>query len=103
MNREDRIREVLRRHFEPLLLGVENESHQHAGPATESHFKVLIVSDKFQGLSRIDRQRLVQEALKSEFTQGLHALTQRVLTAEEYQAGLGKNFVSPNCISKKIK
>lgn len=103
MSREQRIREILSQHFDPLLLGIENESHQHAGPATESHFKVLIVSDRFQGLSRVERQRAIQDLLKFEFQQGLHALTQRALTPEEHQKGLSQGFVSPNCITKKIK
>lgn len=103
MSRELRIREILAEKFDPLVLGIENESHQHAGPATESHFKILIVSEKFVGLSRIDRQRLVQDPLKPEFDLGLHALTQRALTPEEYQQGQGKDFVSPTCVTKKIR
>lgn len=63
----------------PIRLDVINESHLHAGhhgsPGTgESHFRVLIVSPKFAGRSRIDRHRLVNETLAAELKGGVHAL-----------------------------
>lgn len=101
MSRENRIRHILTENLKPSVLGIENESHQHAGPATETHYKVLVVADCFKGLSRIERQRKVQDLLNEEFSQGLHALTQRALTPEEYQAGAGDGFVSPACLGKR--
>ena len=56
-------------------LDLEDESHQHAGRAgQESHFKILLVSNDFVGKSRVQRQRSINEQLKSEFETGLHAL-----------------------------
>lgn len=98
MSREQRIRSTIEESLQPVALGVENESHQHSGPATESHFKVLVVADIFAGKSRIERQRLINDLLKDEFTSGLHALTQRLLTPEEYAKGAGEGFVSPACM-----
>jgi BolA protein len=71
MNMEQTIREKLTDAFTPQSLEVENDSHRHAGhagsPGTgESHFRVKIVSDKFSGLSRVERHRLVNEALAAE-------------------------------------
>ncbi len=56
-----------------------NELHLHAGhrnsPGTgESHFRVLVVSSAFAGKSRVDRHRLVNEALAAELKGGVHAL-----------------------------
>ena len=56
-----------------------NESHLHAGhrssPGTgESHFRVLIVSDAFAGKSRVERHRIVNEVLRDELKDGVHAL-----------------------------
>lgn len=98
MNREARIFEFLQKALAPTVLEIENESHMHAGPASETHYKVLIVSPFFEGKSRIDRQRAVNEALKDEFSQGLHALTQRALTPAEFDTQKDAlNFISPEC------
>lgn len=66
----------------------------------ETHFKVLVVSTAFQGLARVPRQRQVHELLADEFKKGLHALTIRALTPEEYASGAAKGFVSPSCANR---
>jgi len=76
---EETIREKLTQAFSPLSLEVENDSHRHAGhagsPGTgESHFRVHIVSEKFNGLSRVERHRLVNEALAPMLRGQIHAL-----------------------------
>ena len=68
MSAEMRMRETLTVAFAPSRLEIVNESEMHAGhrssPGTgESHFRILIVSDKFTGRSRVDRHRLVNEIL----------------------------------------
>ena len=65
--------------FAPSELDVIDDSAKHAGhagarPEGETHFKVIIVSDKFDGMSRVAMQRAVNAALKPEFDSGLHAL-----------------------------
>lgn len=89
-----------------LKLNIENESHRHAsgrgakGRVVETHFKALVVSAVFAGLSRIERQRRVLDAVADELSVGgVHALTLRCLTAEEDAAGLAEGFISPNCRS----
>lgn len=72
----------------PTRLEVENESHLHAGHAGSpgtgaSHFRVTIVSDKFDGLNRVARQRLVYDLLKAEMDGPVHALALRTLTPGE--------------------
>lgn len=86
-------------------MGVENESHHHNVPLnSETHFKVLLVSEKFSGLGRVARQRLVNEVLSEEFKTGLHALTQMTLTPEEYEEKKGSlQFVSPECLGGSKK
>jgi BolA protein len=79
MSAEARIREKLILALEPQRLDVINESELHAGhrssPGTgESHFRILIVSPKFEGLSRVARHRLVNEALSDELKGKIHAL-----------------------------
>ena len=74
-----RIEEKLRAALAPDRLEVVDESHRHAGhagsrPGGNTHFRVKIVSSRFEGLSRIARQRLIHEVLAEEFASGVHAL-----------------------------
>lgn len=89
MTMEDRIRARLTEAFAPADLTIVNESHLHAGhhgsPGTgSSHFRVHIVSARFAGASRIERHRLVNEALAVELQGGIHALA---IKAEAPAAG----------------
>jgi BolA protein len=84
----DAIRKNLERMFSPERLEVEDDSarhHGHAGASEsgESHFNVVIVSSVFQGMSRVERQRRVNAALKDQFAAGLHALSIKALAPEE--------------------
>lgn len=79
MTMEDRIVERLTTVFAPLALEVVNESHLHHGHANspgsgQSHFRVHVVSARFTGLGRLERHRLVNEALAEELSAGIHAL-----------------------------
>lgn len=78
MSAETRIREKLSHAFDPTELIIENESERHAGhrssPGTgESHFRVTIVSKAFAGKSRLERHRMVNEAVKDELKGPVHA------------------------------
>jgi BolA protein len=79
MTVEQTIRSKLAQAFEPARLDVVNESHLHHGhhgsPGTgESHFRVHIVAAGFAGKSRVERHRLVNDALKDELAGPIHAL-----------------------------
>ena len=82
MNREQRILLQMKA-LQPLQVELKNDSHKHAshvehlgsaGFTGETHYKLTIVSDFFNGKSRIDRQRMIMDLLKEEFSSGLHAL-----------------------------
>lgn len=95
---EKRILHKISTSFSPVHVEVVNESHQHSVPVnSETHFKVLVVSARFEGLSRIARQRLVHEVLIEELKTGVHALTQRTLTPAEWEREGAASFVSPPC------
>jgi len=79
MSVEASIREKLVQALQPTRLDVVNESHLHAGhrssPGTgDSHYRVLVVSAAFAGKSRIDRHRMVNDALAAELRDKVHAL-----------------------------
>ncbi len=87
----------------PVYLELENESHQHSvPPGSETHFRLLVVSDVFEGESRISRQRKVNDLLKVELEGPIHALTQRALTPSEYKSQ-NSEFKSPNCRGKNLQ
>jgi BolA family transcriptional regulator, general stress-responsive regulator len=70
----------LRERFAPTALSVVDESAAHAGHAGAgdsgegTHFRVTITSAAFQGTTRVQRHRLVYDALDDFFALGLHAL-----------------------------
>jgi BolA family transcriptional regulator, general stress-responsive regulator len=70
----------LRERLQPTSLEVIDESLQHAGHAGANgsgfgtHFRVRITSQLFTGKSRVQRHRLVYDALQDFIDQGLHAL-----------------------------
>lgn len=99
------IQEKLTQAFNPRELGVENESHNHSVPVgSETHFKVLIVSDSFKGQSRVERQQAIYKVLSEELKSGVHALSQRAYTTEEWEKEKRKlNFVSPECLGGSKK
>ena len=100
--RENRMKAKLQGAIQDAEVYLENESHTHSVPkGSETHFKLLIVSDQFIGLSKVARQRLVYSHLDSEFKSGLHALTLRAVSFEERDNGHGENFVSPECLGGK--
>ena len=79
MNTRDAILEKLSRAFAPSRLDVVDESHQHAGHAGhreggETHYRVYIVSEAFQGKSRIERHRMINATLAAELAGSVHAL-----------------------------
>ena len=81
--------------LEPTVLEIVDESWQHAGHAgnpakddasAETHFVVDVVSEKFNGMKQVTRQRHVYALLEEEFNEkGLHALQMSTKTPEEYE------------------
>lgn len=77
----------------PAELEVTDESHLHAGHAGardgRGHFRVRIVSERFAGLPRLARHRLVYDAVGDLMQTDIHALAVTALTAEEAQRQAG--------------
>lgn len=99
MSRQATIQHLLTEAFPPLHLEVIDESRMHSVPeGSQSHFKILLVSDRFQGMKAIDRQRRINKLLAGEFTTGLHALTLHLWTPDEWFARGGMAPDSPPCL-----
>jgi len=87
MDRRARIEARLREAFAPLALAVEDESHRHRGHAGAAggagHFRVKLVSERFRGVARVQRHRLVYDALASEIGPEIHALALELRSPDE--------------------
>lgn len=80
-------------------LEVINESGNHnVPPGSESHFKVVLVSDDFNGDNLLARHRKVNEILKDELQNKIHALALHTYTLGEWQAEKGNAPMSPPCL-----
>jgi BolA protein len=79
MRMQERIRARLSEALAPQSLDVVDESSKHAGhagarPGGETHYRIAIVAAAFAGKSRVQRHRLVYDALAAEIADGVHAL-----------------------------
>lgn len=84
--------------FAPSVLEVINESHGHNVPAgSESHFKVVVVSDKFDGQRSLQRHRSVNEVLQAELAGQIHALSIVAYTPAQWADKGGATPASPPC------
>ncbi|MFE8071979.1 BolA/IbaG family iron-sulfur metabolism protein [Marinobacteraceae bacterium S3BR75-40.1] len=99
MSIQTQLEQKLSSHFQPQHLEVENESHQHAVPPnSETHFKVTLVSDAFEGKRKVARHQAVYQIVNDELQQGLHALALHIYTPEEWQARQQQSPDSPECM-----
>lgn len=87
MDRRGRIEARLREAFAPLALEVVDDSARHRGHAGASsgagHFRVVLVSERFRGASRLARHRMVYDALAGELRDEIHALELSTRSPEE--------------------
>jgi BolA protein len=87
-DRRSRIEEKLARELEVLHLELVDESHLHAGHegarSGGGHFRATIVSSRFEGLSKLEAQRLVYGILSEEMAGEIHALSMTTLTPRQW-------------------
>ena len=92
---ENKITEAL----SPSHLMVVNESYMHSvPPGSESHFKLVVVTDSFDGVPRVRRHQTVNGILKDELAGPLHALSMETLTPAEWERKGGVVRESPDCL-----
>lgn len=85
--------------LQPAVLQVINESGMHNVPAgSESHFKVVAVSDVFVDLGLVQRHRQINGLLADELAGPVHALSLQAFTPEEWVARGGQFDASPDCL-----
>ena len=81
------IEHALTERFRPSGLLVKDQSHLHAGHAGardgRGHFEVIIISVSFEGKNRIERHRMIFDAVGSLMETDIHALSIRAYTTAE--------------------
>jgi BolA family transcriptional regulator, general stress-responsive regulator len=80
MSRADRIKDLLNEAFRPSFMELTDDSAKHAGhagarPGGETHYTLVIESEHFRGLNRVECHRAVHKVLADELNSGLHALS----------------------------
>ncbi len=90
--------------FELDHLEVINESGGHNVPAgSETHFKVVLVSEAFAGERLLARHRMVNQALAAELDGPVHALAIHTYTPQEWRRRFGEAPLSPPCLGGKAR
>ncbi|MBD1575051.1 MULTISPECIES: transcriptional regulator BolA [Vibrio] len=94
---QDQVEKKLHLTFNPIHLQVINESYMHNVPAgSESHFKVVVVSEQFEGKRLLMRHRAINSALADELANHIHALSINAYTDSEWKS-LSGIPESPKC------
>jgi BolA protein len=95
MRIQDKINAEINKQLNVAKVLLENESHMHAGNAPESHFKLILVSDDFAGLSKVKRHQKVYKILQ-QLMPSFHALALHTFTVLEWENN-ELNLDSPLC------
>lgn len=99
MSVKQTIENKLNAELQPVHLEVINESHMHNVPeGSESHFKVIAVTEEFQEKNLVARQRRINSILAEELAAGVHALSLDTLTPDEWFERGGDVSESPQCL-----
>ena len=99
MTVQHEIERQLSAHFAPVHLDVANESSQHNVPAnSETHFRVVLVSEQFEGLRKVGRHQRVYQVLAAQLEGPVHALALHTYTPAEWQARQQEAPGSPACL-----
>jgi len=90
-----RIRSAIERQLAPAEILVNDESALHVGHAGSregGHFRVHVVSERFRGLTRIARHRMVYQAVAELMGRGIHALAVDARTPDERDDKIGLTY-----------
>ena len=99
MRIQESIERKITQSLTPAHLEVINESQMHnVPPGAESHFKVIVVADAFDGVTRIRRHQRINAILEKELKEDIHALSMQTMTPQEWTARGGQVLASPACL-----
>ena len=96
---QTQIEAKLQQALTPHYLEIINESHQHRGPAEESHFKIICVAEAFADLNAVKRHQTLYTLLSDELENGVHALAMHLYSPNEWDSA-EQVPASPQCQGK---
>lgn len=96
MSIQQQIEQAIKDGFQIEFIELLNESHMHAGPDSESHFKLTLVSADFDGVAKVKRQQAIYRVLATLMPQ-FHALALHTYTPDEWQKNQQTIPASPKC------
>ncbi len=82
---QQQIEQKVKAQLAPNYLDVINESHMHGTPTDHSHFKLIVVSDAFEGKRLLQRHRQLNQLLADELAGPVHALSLHLYSPAEWQ------------------
>ncbi|MBO9483954.1 MULTISPECIES: BolA/IbaG family iron-sulfur metabolism protein [Gammaproteobacteria] len=104
MGMKENIIDKLNESLQNDLIDVTNESHLHnTPPGSESHFKVVIVSEAFEGKMPVKRHQMIYGLLADELREQIHALALHTYTPVEWQTRNQTAPASPDCLGGSKK
>jgi BolA protein len=99
MSVQESIERKIAEGLEALHLEVINESGQHnVPPGSESHFKVVVVSNDFLDKNLVAQHRMVYKLLGGELQNQVHALALHTYTEQGWRESHGAAPMSPPCL-----
>jgi BolA protein len=88
--------------FESEVLQVTNESYMHSVPAgSETHFKVVLVTDQFAGQRQVQRHQAIYAVLAEELAGPIHALALHTYSTDDWAESQRQAPDSPQCLGVK--
>jgi BolA protein len=104
MSVQESIEHKIAEGLEVLHLEVINESGQHnVPPGSESHFKVVVVSNDFLDKNLVTQHRMVYKLLGNELQSQVHALALHTYTEQGWRQNQGEAPMSPPCLGGKSR
>ena len=98
MSVASQLEQLVRQSINCIEFYLENESHMHSGPAAESHFKLILISDDFVTKRAVQRHQLLYKILAELMNNPIHALALHLFTLDEWAVKEDKQLLSPKCL-----
>ena len=98
MTVQETIERKLQSELNPLHLEVQNETYKHhVPPDAESHFKVVVVSERFEQKSLVEQHQLVNQILAEDLAGPIHALSIQAKTPSQWEVSGHQVRETPEC------
>ena len=87
MDISNKILQLITENIQVFKINIIDESYKHANHKKDTkggHYKLLVVSNNFKGMSLLKRHQSIYQILDNMMKVDIHALSKKILTEEEY-------------------